>query len=82
MILIKRYSSRKLYNTVSCKYLNLHEIFHIYVSGETIEAVDSTSDQKITSEIIISSILYAIEKGSAQEKTLARSFLDKMASVK
>jgi polyhydroxyalkanoate synthesis repressor PhaR len=54
---IKRYRNRKLYNTVSKRYITLEEIRELICCGNDIVVTDLTSGQDITTSILTQVIM-------------------------
>jgi polyhydroxyalkanoate synthesis repressor PhaR len=52
MIMIKRYSNRKLYDTQKKKYISLSEIQQIIQSGQEIRVINNDTGEEITSQIL------------------------------
>ena len=48
MILIKRYSNRKLYNTAEKEYINLQDIGSLIQSGVEVQVIENTTGEDIT----------------------------------
>jgi polyhydroxyalkanoate synthesis repressor PhaR len=65
-ITIKKYSNRRLYNTVHSRYLNLREIAELIRKGNTIEVVDATTGEDITKMILVQVIL----EGEKEQRNL------------
>lgn len=61
MILIKRYSNRKLYNTTVKKYITLDELAHLIRNGADIQVIDNDSGEDLTS-ITLTQIILETEK--------------------
>ncbi|MEK7483656.1 MAG: polyhydroxyalkanoate synthesis regulator DNA-binding domain-containing protein [Planctomycetota bacterium] len=61
MILIKRYSNRKLYNTNTKKYITLEGIAELVKKGEEIRVVHNDTDEDLTT-LTLSQVLYEGEK--------------------
>jgi polyhydroxyalkanoate synthesis repressor PhaR len=58
---IKRYSNRKLYDTVSSKYVTLEEIAHMIKAGEEIAIIDNKTKDDLTA-VTLTQIIYEEEK--------------------
>ena len=74
MILIKRYSNRKLYNTSTRKYITLEEIAELLQAGEQVQVIDHKTDEDITTATL-TQILAQQEKaeiGSVPQALLQR----------
>lgn len=61
MILIKRYSNRKLYNTTVKKYITLDELANLIRNGADIQVIDNDSGEDLTS-ITLTQIILETEK--------------------
>lgn len=61
MYIIKRYSNRKMYDTVQKRYITLREIADLVARGEEIKVIDNASGQDITS-LTLSQVIYEQEK--------------------
>jgi len=61
MVLIKRYSNRKLYDTQSRRYITLAEIGELIRQGQDIQVIDHSSGTDLT-EIILLQIIFEQEK--------------------
>lgn len=75
MVLVKRYSNRKLYNTQARKYVSLEEISDLVKNGIDIQVVDNATGEDITEKILIQIILAS---GKDQTGLIPRSFLSEM----
>jgi polyhydroxyalkanoate synthesis repressor PhaR len=62
---IKRYRNRKLYNTVSKRYITLEEIRELICCGKDIVVTDLTSGQDITTSILTQVIMGQGRKGES-----------------
>lgn len=62
---IKRYRNRKLYNTVTKRYITLNEIRGLICSGIDIVVTDSTSSEDITTFILTQVIMGQGRKGES-----------------
>lgn len=69
---IKRYLNRKLYNTVTKKYITLEEIGGLIREGMDVVVTDSASGEDITSFILTQVIMGQEKKG---ERILSQGFL-------
>jgi polyhydroxyalkanoate synthesis repressor PhaR len=72
MIVIKKYSNRKLYNTVTKKYITLSEISQLIRSGNEVSVIDNDSGEDITADTL-SQIIFM--QGKKQKKFLPGSVL-------
>jgi polyhydroxyalkanoate synthesis repressor PhaR len=59
--LIKRYSNRKLYDTVRSRYVTLDEIARMIKSGEEVTIIDNETKEDLTS-VTLTQIIYEEEK--------------------
>lgn len=69
---IKRYLNRKLYNTLTKRYITIKEICALIQSGEDIIVSDATSGEDITS-LILSQVIMERERNG--ERTISEGFL-------
>ncbi len=61
MLIIKRYPNRKLYDTVSKKYITLDGIAAIIRQGKEVRVVDHTTDEDLTA-VTLTQIIFEQEK--------------------
>jgi polyhydroxyalkanoate synthesis repressor PhaR len=66
---IKRYSNRKLYDTLDSRYITLDEIATLVRSGEEVQILDNRNGRDIT-EITLAQILLAEQKKSPRRMPL------------
>ncbi|MCI0455326.1 MAG: hypothetical protein L0Y68_10085 [Candidatus Dadabacteria bacterium] len=71
-IIIKKYSNRRLYDTIHKKYVTLDEIASFIKEGSEIKVIDSQTDEDITKVILMQVIL---ESEKNKEDILPTSFL-------
>ncbi len=71
-IIIKKYSNRRLYDTIHKKYVTLDEIASFIKEGSEIKVIDSQTDEDITKVILMQVIL---ESEKNREDILPTSFL-------
>ena len=50
---IKKYANRRLYDTSSSRYITLHDLKGLIVSGESVRIVDAKSRENITREVLL-----------------------------
>ena len=62
---IKRYESRKLYDTEESKYVSLDEIAAWVRSGQEIKVIDNASSDDVTSQTLAQIILDEGRNGSS-----------------
>lgn len=62
-ILIKRYASRRLYNTQTSDYVTLDDIAEIIRSGNDVKIIDRASEEDITRQILLQIITEREMKG-------------------
>lgn len=72
-ILIKKYGNRRLYSTASSSYITLAELEELVRNGESIQVVDASSQEDITSQILTQIL---VESGKA--KSIPVNFLERM----
>lgn len=53
MLIIKRYSNRKLYSTETSKYINLKDILEFTKSGILFQVIDMKTRRDLTMETIV-----------------------------
>lgn len=53
---IKKYPNRKLYNTETCKYINVSELYYYVKNGLTIKVVEHKTEKDITAETLLSAL--------------------------
>lgn len=66
---VKRYSNRKLYDTVDSKYVTLPQIAEIVRRGEEVQIIDNNSKEDLT-RVTLAQILLEEERKQAQARTL------------
>ena len=71
-ILIKRYASRRLYNTETSEYVTLAEITKLIQSGRDVQIVDSKTGEDLTTQMLLRIIA---ENDSGGEQALPQNFL-------
>ena len=72
-ILIKKYGNRRLYSTETSSYITLSELEVIVRSGQSIQVVDASSKEDITSQVLTQIL---VESGKA--KSIPVVLLEKM----
>lgn len=72
LVIIKKYSNRRLYNSVEKKYITIEEISELIKSGKDIQVIDTQTRKDITKLILIQTIL---ENEKNKEDILPVSFL-------
>lgn len=82
MILIKRYSNRKLYNTNTKKYITLDGVADLVKQGEEIRVMHNDTDEDLTT-LTLSQIVYERErkKNSLLPKSLLTNIIQKNTMV-
>lgn len=63
--LIKRYESRKLYDTEESRYVSLEEIAHWVRSGQEVKVIDNASSADVTSQTLTQIILEQGKRGTS-----------------
>jgi polyhydroxyalkanoate synthesis repressor PhaR len=63
--LIKRYESRKLYDTEESRYVSLEEIANWIRQGQEVKVVDNASNNEVTSQTLTQIILDEGRKGTS-----------------
>ena len=71
-ITIKRYPNRKLYNTDTKRYITLDGIAELIRDGESVQVVDHTTNEDLTS-LTLSQIIFEQEKKKSGFLPCARS---------
>jgi polyhydroxyalkanoate synthesis repressor PhaR len=64
MVIIKRYTNRKLYNTDTKRYITLDEVADLIRSGEEIKVIDNTTSEDLTT-VTLTQIIFEREKKQA-----------------
>ena len=62
---IKRYTNRKLYDTVESRYVTLDEIAHMIKGGAEVKIIDNRSKENLTS-VTLAQIIFEEEKKRSQ----------------
>lgn len=78
MIVIKRYSNRKLYNTATRSYITLEELFTLAQDGNEIKIIDHTTGADITTAIM-TQVLAQQEKQT--RGLIPQALLEKMVQL-
>jgi len=68
--IVKRYSNRKLYDTVESRYVTLPQIAELVRNGEEVRIVDNTSKEDLT-RMTLAQILYEEERKQSRTLPLA-----------
>ena len=76
--LIKRYGSRKLYDTTESRYVSLEEVAGFVRSGDDVEVLDNKSGQNVTAAILTQIIS---EEGRNGRSLLTTHFLHDLVRV-
>lgn len=76
--LVKRYGSRKLYDTTESRYVGLDDVAAFVRAGETIQVVDNRSGEDVTAAILTQVIS---EEGRSGTGTLSPRFLHDLLRV-
>jgi polyhydroxyalkanoate synthesis repressor PhaR len=53
MILIKKYSNRRLYDTSSSAYVNLEQLGDLIRAGEQLQVVDAKTEEDLTRQVLL-----------------------------
>ena len=72
LVVIKKYSNRRLYNSAKKKYITLEDISDLIKSGKEIQVIDTQTKEDITKLILIQTIL---ENEKNKEDILPATFL-------
>ena len=85
--LIKRYRNRKLYNTITKRYITLDDLGDLIRGGGEILVTDSTSGEDVTAHILTQIIMGQVKRGQGNLShglliELIRARLDTLAAVK
>ncbi len=70
--LIKRYESRKLYDTEESRYVSLDEIATFVRRGQQIRVIDNSSQEDVTAQMLTQVIL---EEGRNGKSPVSTEFL-------
>ena len=71
-ILIKKYPNRRLYNTVSSKYITINDVADLIKSGEKVQVRDAETDEDMTA-IVLTQIV--MNKAKMNQELLPVSLL-------
>jgi polyhydroxyalkanoate synthesis repressor PhaR len=72
VVVIKKYSNRRLYNSAKKKYITLEDVSDLIKSGKEIQVIDTQTKEDITKLILIQTIL---ENEKNKEDILPATFL-------
>lgn len=72
---VKRYGSRKLYDTEDSRYVSLADLARLIREGEEIEVIDNDSGDDVTAQTLMQVVLEEGRQGSSE---LSSSFLHKL----
>lgn len=67
---VKRYTNRKLYDTVDSKYVTLENIKAMLVAGQTVQVVDNVTKADITGTTLLSVLVETEADAQANVDTL------------
>jgi polyhydroxyalkanoate synthesis repressor PhaR len=62
---VKRYGSRKLYDTEESRYVSLEELADWVRAGQELRVVDNTSDEDVTAQTLMQVIVEEGKRGSS-----------------
>jgi polyhydroxyalkanoate synthesis repressor PhaR len=62
--LIRKYSNRRLYDTVGSRHVTLDDLRQLIVSGENIKVIDDKSDEDLTRAVLLQIIAEQEQDGS------------------
>jgi polyhydroxyalkanoate synthesis repressor PhaR len=62
---VKRYGSRKLYDTEESRYVSLEELGDWVRAGQELKVVDNTSDEDVTAQTLMQVIVEGGKRGSS-----------------
>src|ERR1700682_93238 len=62
--LIRKYSNRRLYDTVGSRHVTLDDLRHLIVSGEKIKVIDDKSGEDLTRSVLLQIIAEQEQDGS------------------
>ena len=68
MILIKRYSNRKLYDTENSKYVTISHIIELIKENKEIKVIENDTEEDITN-IVMAQVLLKLEQKEKTEKS-------------
>lgn len=57
MVVIKKYSNRRLYDTSRSAYINLDELAELIRSGEQVQVVDAKTEEDLTRSVLMQALL-------------------------
>jgi len=61
--IVKKYPNRRLYDTTESRYITLHDIRQLVLSGEPFEVIDKKTDANITRSILLQVIAEQEQQG-------------------
>ena len=61
-ILIKKYPNRRLYNTVSSKYITINDVADLIKSGEKVQVRDAETDEDMTAIVLTQIVMNKAKK--------------------
>ncbi len=76
--LIKRYESRKLYDTEESRYVSLSEIAEWIREGQEVKVIDNATSEDVTSQVLTKIIL---EEGKKKGSIISARFLHNIIRV-
>jgi polyhydroxyalkanoate synthesis repressor PhaR len=76
--LIKRYGSRKLYDTEESRYVSLEEIAEFVRSGQTVQVLDNDTAEDVTTPTLAQVIL---EEGRSGQRALPSALLHELVRL-
>jgi polyhydroxyalkanoate synthesis repressor PhaR len=76
--LIKRYGSRKLYDTEESRYVSLEEIAEFVRSGQTVQVVDNDTAEDVTTPTLAQVIL---DEGRSGQRALPSALLHELVRL-
>ena len=76
--LIKRYESRKLYDTEESRYVSLDEIAAFVRAGQEVKIVDNSSSEDVTAQTLT---LIILEEGKAGRSVLSPALMHDLVRV-
>ena len=78
VILIKRYSNRRLYNCSISKYINLKDLIGIIAENQTFKIIDHITSEDLTQQTLVQ-LIY--EVNNPKNALLSQEFIEKLFKI-
>ena len=78
VILIKRYSNRRLYNCSISKYINLKDLIGIIAENQTFKIIDHITSEDLTQQTLVQLIF---EVNNPKNALLSQEFIKKLFKI-